>query len=162
MKLTFGFLYYPVTADQWPVIVETFSLQYKFFLILMYLLSKWGNLKKDPKNKGKVMNKGFWRYTRHPNYFGDATLWWGFFLMALGYPQGYFFIFSQRTDLAKTAVFLQKNNVFRRSRPLKMTKINQTSMQNRCSKRCCTNYEKWCQNGVQDVIWVWFGPPFWA
>lgn len=33
--------------------------------------------KADPENKGKVMDRGLWRYTRHPNYFGDACLWWG-------------------------------------------------------------------------------------
>ncbi|MFM9226951.1 MAG: DUF1295 domain-containing protein [Actinomycetota bacterium] len=33
--------------------------------------------KRDPANKGQVMDKGLWRYTRHPNYFGDALLWWG-------------------------------------------------------------------------------------
>ena len=31
----------------------------------------------DPTHDGKVMDRGLWRYTRHPNYFGDATLWWG-------------------------------------------------------------------------------------
>ncbi len=39
--------------------------------------------KRDPANKGKVLNTGFWRYTRHPNYFGDAAQWWGFWLIAL-------------------------------------------------------------------------------
>ncbi len=39
--------------------------------------------KADPANKGKVMNRGVWRTTRHPNYFGDAAQWWGFFLIAL-------------------------------------------------------------------------------
>jgi steroid 5-alpha reductase family enzyme len=34
-------------------------------------------------NKGRVMNRGFWKYTRHPNYFGDACIWWGFYLLAL-------------------------------------------------------------------------------
>jgi steroid 5-alpha reductase family enzyme len=38
---------------------------------------------RDPANRGKVMDRGFWRYTRHPNYFGDATVWWGLFLVAL-------------------------------------------------------------------------------
>ncbi len=37
----------------------------------------------DPDNRGKVNDRGLWRYTRHPNYFGDTTLWWGFFLIAL-------------------------------------------------------------------------------
>jgi steroid 5-alpha reductase family enzyme len=39
--------------------------------------------KKDQKNKGKVLNTGFWKYTRHPNYFGDAAVWWSFGLFAL-------------------------------------------------------------------------------
>ena len=38
--------------------------------------------KKDPKNKGKVMDTGLWKYTRHPNYFGDACVWWGLYLIA--------------------------------------------------------------------------------
>jgi steroid 5-alpha reductase family enzyme len=40
--------------------------------------------KADPANKGMVMDRGLWRYTRHPNYFGDFVVWWGFYLMALG------------------------------------------------------------------------------
>lgn len=39
--------------------------------------------KSNPLNKGKVLNTGLWRYTRHPNYFGDATVWWGFGLLSL-------------------------------------------------------------------------------
>lgn len=39
--------------------------------------------KANPDNKGKVMDSGLWRYTRHPNYFGDFCVWWGFFLIAL-------------------------------------------------------------------------------
>jgi len=38
--------------------------------------------KADPTNKGKVLNTGVWRYTRHPNYFGDATQWWAYYLVA--------------------------------------------------------------------------------
>jgi len=34
--------------------------------------------KRNPENKGKVLNYGFWRYTRHPNYFGDSAIWWGY------------------------------------------------------------------------------------
>jgi len=39
--------------------------------------------KSRPGNRGKVLQSGFWRYTRHPNYFGDACVWWGFGFMAL-------------------------------------------------------------------------------
>lgn len=40
--------------------------------------------KRDPTTGGKVMDRGLWRYTRHPNYFGDAVLWWGLWLFAVG------------------------------------------------------------------------------
>lgn len=39
--------------------------------------------KADPAHRGKVLDSGLWRYTRHPNYFGNALIWWGFFLLAL-------------------------------------------------------------------------------
>jgi len=38
--------------------------------------------KADPSNAGKVLNTGLWRYTRHPNYFGDACVWWGLWLIS--------------------------------------------------------------------------------
>lgn len=38
--------------------------------------------KADPANAGRVMDRGLWRYTRHPNYFGDACVWWGLWLIA--------------------------------------------------------------------------------
>lgn len=38
--------------------------------------------KADPDNDSKVLSSGLWRYSRHPNYFGDATQWWAFYLMA--------------------------------------------------------------------------------
>jgi steroid 5-alpha reductase family enzyme len=44
--------------------------------------------KADPENVGKVMDRGLWRFTRHPNYFGDATLWWGVGIVALGAGAG--------------------------------------------------------------------------
>jgi steroid 5-alpha reductase family enzyme len=49
--------------------------------------------KKNPANQGKVMNKGLWGLTRHPNYFGDAVVWWGFFCFAASVG-GWFYVFS--------------------------------------------------------------------
>lgn len=40
--------------------------------------------KGDPAHQGQVMDRGLWRYTRHPNYFGEALFWWGIWLLALG------------------------------------------------------------------------------
>ena len=44
--------------------------------------------KSDPANKGEVMDKGLWRYTRHPNYFGDACAWWGIWLVVASVSWG--------------------------------------------------------------------------
>jgi steroid 5-alpha reductase family enzyme len=40
--------------------------------------------KADPANQGAVMDGGLWRFTRHPNYFGDFCVWWGLYLIAAG------------------------------------------------------------------------------
>ncbi|MEN8651257.1 DUF1295 domain-containing protein [Streptomyces sp. 21So2-11] len=40
--------------------------------------------KADPANRGRIMDRGLWSWTRHPNYFGDFLIWWGLFLMACG------------------------------------------------------------------------------
>ena len=44
---------------------------------------------RDPSNRGKLITGGLWRYTRHPNYFGEATLWWGIGILALSAPGGW-------------------------------------------------------------------------
>ncbi len=41
------------------------------------------DFRENPGNRGKVMDQGLWRYTRHPNYFGEACIWWAFWLFAL-------------------------------------------------------------------------------
>ncbi len=45
--------------------------------------------KKQPGNRGKIMTEGLWRYTRHPNYFGEALMWWGIFVIALSLRGGW-------------------------------------------------------------------------
>lgn len=50
--------------------------------------------KKDPANSGKIITIGLWKYTRHPNYFGEALLWWGIWLMAVPVIDGIYTIIS--------------------------------------------------------------------
>lgn len=52
---------------------------------------------RDPRNKGRLMTSGLWRYTRHPNYFGEVTLWWGIWLMALPLPGGWMTVIGPLT-----------------------------------------------------------------
>ncbi len=52
---------------------------------------------KDPNNKGKLMQRGLWKYTRHPNYFGEVTQWWGIFIIALSVPYGWISIIGPIT-----------------------------------------------------------------
>jgi steroid 5-alpha reductase family enzyme len=50
--------------------------------------------KANPANKGQVLRSGLWRYTRHPNYFGDAVVWWSYFVLALSVPWGWVSVFA--------------------------------------------------------------------
>ena len=53
--------------------------------------------KKDPGNRGRVITSGLWKYTRHPNYFGEVTLWWGVWLIACSVPGGWKTVFGPIT-----------------------------------------------------------------
>jgi len=53
--------------------------------------------KANPQNKGRVMDQGLWRYTRHPNYFGECLMWWGIFLITLATPGSFWTIISPLT-----------------------------------------------------------------
>jgi steroid 5-alpha reductase family enzyme len=59
-------------------------------------LGDWqlSRFKGQPSNKGKLLTTGVWRYTRHPNYFGDAAQWWGYYLIAAATGLGVYSIFS--------------------------------------------------------------------
>lgn len=66
----------PVTAYLGLVV---FSIGFLFEAIGDYQLKQFRH---DPNNQGKVLDTGLWRYTRHPNYFGDACVWWGLWLIS--------------------------------------------------------------------------------
>lgn len=53
--------------------------------------------KRDRSHKGRIMQSGLWRYSRHPNYFGEVVLWWGIYLFALAAPGGWWTIIGPVT-----------------------------------------------------------------
>jgi steroid 5-alpha reductase family enzyme len=53
--------------------------------------------KKKKENKGKIIQSGLWKYTRHPNYFGEAIVWWGIYLLSFGQGYEYLTIISPIT-----------------------------------------------------------------
>jgi steroid 5-alpha reductase family enzyme len=62
-----------------------FALGFFFEVVGDYQLARF---KADPSQRGKVLRHGLWALSRHPNYFGDATVWWSFYIFALGAPGG--------------------------------------------------------------------------
>lgn len=56
--------------------------------------SQLKRFKANPANKGKLITEGLWKYSRHPNYFGEATQWWGIFIMAISGGRNYWLIIS--------------------------------------------------------------------
>lgn len=63
---------------------------------LFEAIADWqlARFKADPNNRGRVLDDGLWRYSRHPNYFGNACLWWGLWLIACDHPLGLATVFS--------------------------------------------------------------------
>jgi steroid 5-alpha reductase family enzyme len=76
------------TETIWSMVLGTLIWMVGFFFEAVgdYQLYRFTS---DPDNRGKVMSFGLWRYTRHPNYFGEITMWWGIFIIASTVPWGW-------------------------------------------------------------------------
>lgn len=69
-------------------LLSVFSIVGTIIWIVGFIFESFGDKQlKDflskPENKGKILNTGLWKYTRHPNYFGEVTQWWGIWFIAL-------------------------------------------------------------------------------
>lgn len=75
--------------------------------------------KNNPANKGKVLQTGVWRFTRHPNYFGDAAQWWAYYLVAAA-AGGWWTIFS---PIIMTTLLMRVSGVTLLEKTLKQEKL---------------------------------------
>jgi steroid 5-alpha reductase family enzyme len=91
----------PLLSAQYPAIPAHLGIL-DLFGVLVWLVgfyfevagdAQLAHFKANPANKGKVLDRGVWRYTRHPNYFGDSAQWWGYFLIAAS-AGGWWTVFS--------------------------------------------------------------------
>jgi steroid 5-alpha reductase family enzyme len=91
--------------------------------VIGFFFESFGDLqlsrfRSNPENKGKVLDIGVWRYTRHPNYFGDSAQWWGYFLFAVA-SGGWWTIFS---PIIMTFFLLRVSGVALLEKSLSVTK----------------------------------------
>ncbi len=86
----------PLTQTPLPLIlgVSVWLVGFFFEVVGDYQLDKFIS---NPDNKGRVLQKGLWKFSRHPNYFGELTMWWGIFLIALPVPNGYLSVLGPLT-----------------------------------------------------------------
>lgn len=94
----------------WPVLLINLgavTFGYLVYLgVLVWVIGFWfesvgdmqlKNFLANSNNKGQLMTSGLWKYSRHPNYFGEVTQWWGIFLIAAGLPGGWLTIIGPLT-----------------------------------------------------------------
>jgi steroid 5-alpha reductase family enzyme len=96
--------------------VVLFAIGFGFEVVGDHQLARF---KAEPSNRGHVLDRGLWRYTRHPNYFGDATLWWGVYVIAAATPGGWLTVLS---PALMTLLLLRVSGVTLLEQSLKTTK----------------------------------------
>jgi steroid 5-alpha reductase family enzyme len=106
----------PATLTFWDYLAVALWLVGFFF----EAVGDWqlANFKANPANKGKVMDRGLWRYSRHPNYFGESVQWWAYYLLALA-AGGWWTIFS---PVVMTTLLLRVSGVALLEKGLRQTK----------------------------------------
>lgn len=104
----FGGFWFLQTASIWIIILPTTILLSSNFTFNLNLLAMFGIIvwlvgfavetisdqqkslfRKNPENKGKFIQSGLWKYSRHPNYFGEILVWWGIFFTTLSFLRGW-------------------------------------------------------------------------
>jgi steroid 5-alpha reductase family enzyme len=78
-------LFAGVAGDSAPGWLDAAGVAVVLFGFVFESVGDWqlAQFKRNPASAGQVMDRGLWRYTRHPNYFGEFCVWWGFYLIAL-------------------------------------------------------------------------------
>jgi steroid 5-alpha reductase family enzyme len=89
-----------------------------------------GRFRSDAGNRGRVLDTGLWRFSRHPNYFGDALLWWGIFVLATSVPGGWL---TAAGPAVMTFLLLRVSGVVLLERNLKASKPGYDSYVRRTS-----------------------------
>jgi steroid 5-alpha reductase family enzyme len=91
-----GMVFETPTALGWParIGIALWALGFLFETVADRQLTRF---RSRPENRGKVLDTGLWRYSRHPNYFGELCVWWGLFLIACDHPLGWLTVIGPLT-----------------------------------------------------------------
>jgi steroid 5-alpha reductase family enzyme len=83
----------PEPRPLWPLVLGG-AIWPAGFALQMTADQQLAAFKRDPNNRGKLLDTGVWSLVRHPNYLGEAVMWWGYFAFALAHPFGWLTIFA--------------------------------------------------------------------
>ena len=102
-------------------LIEVLAATLALFGIAFEAIADWQlfRFKSNPANQGKVFDSGLWRYSRHPNYFGEMLVWWGLFGLAVNAPHGWAGLIS---PIVMTVFLLKVSGVTLLERDLKERK----------------------------------------